>query len=133
MLGTFFSFFLDRVEDERIRAALHAHLSEADFNAAWEEGQRMTLDEAVALALTEPAELPTSNPQPQTLKQAFGGLTTREREVAALVGQGMSNREIAEKLVLGERTVESHVSNIFNKLGFTRRAEVRRWVKEKGL
>jgi non-specific serine/threonine protein kinase len=60
-------------------------------------------------------------------------LTAREREVASLVAQGMSNREIAESLVIGERTVESHVSSIFNKLGFTRRAEVRRWVKEQGL
>jgi non-specific serine/threonine protein kinase len=124
---------LDRIEDERTRAALRAQLSEADFNVAWEAGQRLTLDEAVALALSEP---PTSNPQttlqPPTSKPHFG-LTPREREVALLITEGLSNREIAEKLVLGERTIETHVSNIFNKLGFTRRAEVRRWVKEKGL
>ena len=67
------------------------------------------------------------------MKQEYGGLTAREREVAALVGQGLSNREIAEKLFVGERTIESHVSNIFNKLGFSARAEVRKWAREKGL
>ena len=46
---------------------------------------------------------------------------------------GESNREIAEALVVSERTVETHVGNILNKLGFTKRAEIRKWVVEKGL
>jgi DNA-binding NarL/FixJ family response regulator len=110
-------------------ATLRARMGEASFNAAWEAGRRMTLDDAISLALTEP----TTTPHAHTPKQDFGGLTPREREVAALVGQGMSNREIAEKLVVGERTIETHVSNIFNKLGFTARSQVRQWAKEKGL
>ena len=51
-------------------------------------------------------------------KAAFGGLTEREREVAGLVAQARTNREIANALVLGERTVETHVENILAKLGF---------------
>jgi len=66
-------------------------------------------------------------------KQAFGGLTTREREVAALIAQGKFNREIAEELVVNERTIETHVSNIMFKLGFTSRSQIAAWTVEKGL
>ncbi len=66
-------------------------------------------------------------------KQAFGGLTAREREVAALIAQGKFNREIAEELVVSERTIETHVSNIIFKLGFTSRSQIAAWAVEKGL
>ncbi len=66
-------------------------------------------------------------------KQTFGGLTMREREVAALIAQGKINREIAEDLVVSERTVESHVSNIMFKLGVQSRRQIRAWAVEKGL
>jgi DNA-binding CsgD family transcriptional regulator/tetratricopeptide (TPR) repeat protein len=69
----------------------------------------------------------------RTLKAAFGGLTERERAVAALIAQGRSNREIAEALVVSERTITTHISNIFTKLGFTSRAQVARWAGETGL
>jgi DNA-binding CsgD family transcriptional regulator len=65
--------------------------------------------------------------------ETFGGLTPREREVARLVSQGKSNREIAEGLVLSERTVENHVGNILTKLGFDSRAQIAVWAVEKGL
>ena len=57
----------------------------------------------------------------------------REREVAILIGSGKSNREIAERLVVGNRTVEVHVSNILSKLGFTSRSQIAVWAHEKGL
>jgi DNA-binding CsgD family transcriptional regulator/predicted negative regulator of RcsB-dependent stress response len=60
-------------------------------------------------------------------KQAFGGLTAREREVAALIGGGLSNRAIADKLVVSERTVESYVSSILAKLDFTARTQIAAW------
>jgi DNA-binding NarL/FixJ family response regulator len=66
-------------------------------------------------------------------KRAFNGLTAREQQVAVLVGQGGSNSEIAAALVLSERTIEKHISNIFNKLGFNRRAQIVAWIAEKGL
>jgi ATP/maltotriose-dependent transcriptional regulator MalT len=69
----------------------------------------------------------------QMEKEKFGGLTAREREVAALIAQGQSNREIAETLVVSERTVESHVTNILAKLNFPSRASIAVWVVEKGL
>jgi tetratricopeptide (TPR) repeat protein len=69
----------------------------------------------------------------QAAKQAFGGLTPREREVAALVAQGKTSREMADLLVVSERTAEVHVSNILGKLGFTSRAQIAAWAVEKGL
>ena len=69
----------------------------------------------------------------EAARQAFGGLTAREREVAALIAQGKTSREIAGLLVLSERTAEGHVSTILGKLGFTSRAQIAAWVVERGL
>src|SRR6266566_4582622 len=69
----------------------------------------------------------------EAARQAFGGLTEREREVAALIAQGKTSREIADLLVVSERTAEVHVSNILGKLGFTSRAQIAVWAVEKGL
>jgi DNA-binding CsgD family transcriptional regulator/sugar lactone lactonase YvrE len=55
-------------------------------------------------------------------------LSPREREVATLVAEGLSNRQIAEKLVISERTAEGHVEQIRNKLGFHSRAQIAAWV-----
>jgi len=69
----------------------------------------------------------------EAARQAFGGLTAREREVARLVAQGKTSREIAELLVVSERTAEVHVSNILGKLGFTSRTQIAAWAIERGL
>jgi DNA-binding CsgD family transcriptional regulator len=58
-----------------------------------------------------------------------GPLTEREREVAALVAGGLSNREIAERLVLSERTAQNHVQHILGKLGLRNRGQIATWVK----
>jgi DNA-binding CsgD family transcriptional regulator len=69
----------------------------------------------------------------QAAKQAFGGLTAREREVAALIARGLSNRAIAEELVVGERTVATHVTSILAKLDFSSRAQIAAWAVDRGL
>jgi len=61
------------------------------------------------------------------------GLSPREREVAALVAQGLSNRDIGERLFIAERTAEGHLEQIRNKLGFHSRAEVAAWAVTNGL
>ena len=61
-----------------------------------------------------------------------GKLTRREREVAALVADGLGNREIAERLFLSKRTVDSHIEHIFTKLGFSSRTQLAGWVLEHG-
>jgi DNA-binding NarL/FixJ family response regulator len=62
-----------------------------------------------------------------------GPLTPREREVAALIARGMINRQIAETLVISDRTAENHVSNILSKLGLQTRAQVAVWAIQHGL
>ena len=76
---------------------------------------------------------PRSPSPAQATKQAFGGLSKREREVAVLIAQGKSNREIADMLVLSERTIESHVSSILFKLDYTSRTQIATWALAKGL
>jgi non-specific serine/threonine protein kinase len=58
-------------------------------------------------------------------------LTAREQEVAALIAEGRSNRQIAEKLFITERTTERHVSNILLKLNFHSRAEITEWISRR--
>ena len=60
-------------------------------------------------------------------KQQFGGLTERERQIAVLIAQGKSNREIAATLVLSHRTVEVHIANIMTKLKFEARTQIAAW------
>lgn len=57
-----------------------------------------------------------------------GSLTARERQIADLISMGKTNKEIAEQLVLSERTIEGHVANIFNKLGVSKRTQIATWV-----
>ena len=65
------------------------------------------------------------NPAPQSgnTAQAFPELTEREREVLALIAQGVSNKEIAERLVISMKTVSNHITNIFSKLQVADRAQ----------
>ena len=68
----------------------------------------------------------------QLLGRGAGPLTAREREVAELVALGRSNREIAEQLVLSDRTVGNHVQHILTKLGFGNRSQIAAWVTARG-
>ena len=118
-------------------ASTRAQLDAATFDALWNEGRAMSLEQAIEYALTE-IEIPGAPDAPapsprQIAKEKFDGLTAREREVAALVAQGKTNRDIADDLVLSERTIEGHVGNILNKLGFNARAQIAAWAVEKGL
>jgi DNA-binding CsgD family transcriptional regulator/tetratricopeptide (TPR) repeat protein len=120
---------LGRNEQARQELTAARHLIE-ELVATSEEGPLRDHFKRMALA-----SLPWEKPLPpsQAAKRAFGGLTAREREVVALVAQGKTSREIAELLVVSERTAESHVSNILAKLSFSSRAQIAAWAVEKGL
>ncbi len=90
----------------------------------------MLLESVVDYALHE-MELTSESAQVE--KEKFGGLTAREREVAALIAQGKSNREIAKAMTVGTKTVETYVTRILNKLGFDSRVQIATWAIEKGL
>jgi predicted ATPase/DNA-binding NarL/FixJ family response regulator len=76
--------------------------------------------------------LPQPSPS-RVAKQTFGGLTEREREVAALIAQGKSNRALADELVLSERTIAKYIERIMYKLDCSSRAQIAVWAVEKGL
>jgi DNA-binding NarL/FixJ family response regulator len=65
--------------------------------------------------------------------EEYGGLTERERMVAALIGLGKSNAEIAGLLAVSRRTVETYVSRVLSKLGLSSRSQIALWTHDKGL
>jgi DNA-binding NarL/FixJ family response regulator len=93
----------------------------------------MSLEQAVdfAMNLSFPTDAELETAPVQTGRA--GGLTEREMEIAGLIGQGMTNGEIAGELVLSKRTVETHIHHILSKLGLTSRAQIIRWVLDQGL
>jgi predicted ATPase/DNA-binding CsgD family transcriptional regulator len=123
----------DQASHEQWVAPARAALGDTTFSAAWADGRVMTLEQAVeyALAWVEPDE-PAKPRQPGRAPKG-DPLTAREREIAALVARGQTNREIATTLVISERTADAHVQNILNKLGFSSRAQIAAWAAERGL
>ncbi|MGE5222281.1 MAG: LuxR C-terminal-related transcriptional regulator, partial [Omnitrophica WOR_2 bacterium] len=89
-------------------------------------------DHFLKQALATIPAMPALTPR-QLAKKEFGGLTGRERQVAALITQGKSNREVADELVISEKTAERHVANILAKLGFNSRAQIAAWSVTKRL
>jgi len=119
----------DQPEYERIVAGLRTSLGEEAFAAAWSEGEGMPLETVIDYALHEPGL--TSAESARAEKEKFGGLTAREREVASLIAQGKSNREIAKAMTVGPKTVETYVTRILSKLGFESRVQIATWMLQK--
>jgi predicted ATPase/DNA-binding CsgD family transcriptional regulator len=94
--------------------------------AEWSAGRAMGVEAAAAEALAD-------EPTPSQPAAADSPLSPREREVAGLVARGLTNRQIAERLVIAERTADGHVASILNKLGLSTRSQVAVWVVERGL
>jgi predicted ATPase/DNA-binding NarL/FixJ family response regulator len=107
---------------DRCEAALREHLRENRFKAAFDYGSELTPAQAGAFALEEKRARRPEPAQPET--DVTSVLTRREREIAACVAKGLSNKEIADALVISQRTAECHVENILRKLNFTSRSQI---------
>jgi non-specific serine/threonine protein kinase len=96
-------------------------VSKARFAAAWERGRALSSEDAIELALGYHNSLTPVQ------------LTSREQEVVHLVARGWTNRQIAEGLVIDQRTAEGHVSRILARLGLQRRTQIATWAVRHGL
>jgi DNA-binding CsgD family transcriptional regulator len=106
-------------------AAVRAGLGEEKFAEAWEEGRKMTPEEALAWQETEGA---TAAPPPTVpIRGDPAGLTAREVEVLHLVAMGLTNAQAAKRLSLSEHTVSAHLYSIYRKIGVTSRTAATRY------
>jgi non-specific serine/threonine protein kinase len=111
-------------EHELCETRTREALGQRAFEAAFREGQALALTEAISYALGDQPSREPDRPDPKAAAQ----LTRREAEIAELIAEGLSNKEIAARLVIAQRTAEGHVEHILTKLGFSSRAQVAAWV-----
>lgn len=109
---------------EKYESAARSELGDERFEAAFARGAEQPRSEIVALALLDVSPDSGSEPVPADASV----LTRRQREVAELVAEGLSNKEIAKKLVISLRTAEGHVESILAKLGFSTRTQIANWM-----
>jgi predicted ATPase/DNA-binding NarL/FixJ family response regulator len=120
-------------DQERAIASVRSILGEEAFAIRWAEGQVLTLEQAIEYALETPQtpeDIPsTSEDSPVVATRPIypAGLTAREVEVLRLLAQGLTYVQIADNLVISRRTVNTHVTSIYNKLGITERAAAKRF------
>jgi DNA-binding NarL/FixJ family response regulator len=98
-------------------------LGASKFEAEFTAGTRMSREAAVRLALGE-----SDHADVATERSKAGPLAKREVEVAGLVAEGLSNKQIAARLFISEATVASHIRGILNKLGFNSRSQIASWI-----
>ena len=106
------------------RESATAALGERRFQAEFEAGRDLNREAAIGLALGEPVQAAVAG----SGDTAPSPLSKREAEVAHLVTDGLSNKQIAARLVISEHTVDSHIRHILNKLGFNSRAQIAAWM-----
>jgi predicted ATPase/DNA-binding CsgD family transcriptional regulator/predicted negative regulator of RcsB-dependent stress response len=125
------------VSYERAVREVRKHLGEQAFSQAWKEGQGMSPQEVLSASTQEAAiqpppekaeQLPGS--QPRRVLSYPAGLTAREVEVLRLVTQGLTDAQVADQLVISHRTVTTHLTSIYNKLGVSSRTSAIRFAFE---
>ena len=109
-------FPVDRPRFEHAVAPARATLG-ADFESAWAQGSALPFDDAVAMASR-------GERRPPRPPSGWASLTPAELRVARLVGNGLTNRQIGERLFISARTVQTHLSRVFAKLSVSGRAEL---------
>jgi predicted ATPase/DNA-binding CsgD family transcriptional regulator/Tfp pilus assembly protein PilF len=101
---------------ERAIEAARSALGDGGFLAAWLDGRELALDDALALAREQAQARSAAPDEPAAAEPYPDGLTAREVEVLRLIAAGLSNREIAERLVVSRRTIEHHLASIYAKI-----------------
>jgi len=101
---------------------VRSQLGEAAWEAAFAQGMAMSAEEAAEYALSK--GVPHAADKPLAGGGTSKPLTRREREIAGLVAQGLSTRQIAQELVISERTVDKHVANLLKKLNLRSRNQI---------
>jgi predicted ATPase/DNA-binding CsgD family transcriptional regulator len=118
--------FLEALHQRTEDTARHT-LGDGRFDVLYREGAAAPLDPVVTAAITDADELDaTTATVEDRVKPRL--LTSREREIAELVAQGLSNREIAQRLVISKRTVDAHIEHIYGKLGVSSRVQLANWL-----
>lgn len=115
---------------ERARAAARTHLGESAFAQALADGRAMAPAQALAAYKALPMQTPRRAKRPPAYP---AGLTAREVEVLRLVAAGLTDAQVAERLVISLRTVNTHLTSIYNKLGVSSRAAATRFAVESRL
>jgi DNA-binding CsgD family transcriptional regulator len=128
-IGTSIGAFGPHLADQHraCEEAVASALPPSVLRAELARGERLSHDQAIAYALDGEQAAPAARRE-----DASPALTPRERQVAELVTRGLTNRQIAETLVLSPRTVDRHLENILAKLGFTSRVQVAAWASRPG-
>jgi DNA-binding CsgD family transcriptional regulator len=120
-------------------ATARSQLEEATLEAAWAEGRAMSPEQAIEYALsakkpsTTPPSSVTTQPSLSSTLEHTAGLTSREVEVLGLVATGLTSAQIAAELFLSPRTIDTHLTSIYHKLGVTSRAAATRVALEHDL
>jgi non-specific serine/threonine protein kinase len=109
-------------------ASIRASLGDM-LDQEWSRGRSLDQQSAINLALDE-RPTPSSTSVDTGISSSHRVLTPRQRQIAELVSQGLSNKEIADALVISRRTAETHVENILTTLGFTNRTQIAAWIRE---
>lgn len=122
---------VNRASYEHTVALARTTLGEQTFHTAWAQGRTLTPEQALA---TQEPETPVPQIPPSSAVQPSSpapfALTRREHEVLRLLTEGLTNKEIAQHLVVSVPTVSTHVASIFNKLGVTSRSAATRYAVE---
>jgi predicted ATPase/DNA-binding CsgD family transcriptional regulator/transcriptional regulator with XRE-family HTH domain len=118
-----------RAYSAQAETTARTQLGEAAFAAAWAEGRSLPLEQVVAAAHQEMYPATSDGPptQPPVSKRPPEGLTPREGEVLRLLAQGLTNQEIAQRLVVSPLTIRAHLRSIYSKLGVTTRSAAVRY------
>jgi ATP/maltotriose-dependent transcriptional regulator MalT len=133
--GYYSPFCIEQPYYDHTLAAARKKLSEKNFALAWNAGMAMTAEQTLNEEASSPLRDNVSSLSPTTLTSApistvLNGLTTREIEVLSLVAMGMSNGQIAERLVLSPNTVNTHIQSIYRKLDVSSRSAATRYAME---